>query len=87
MITWVKPSGLQIETNDMKTTVAYCKSLGWEIISNDAECNDPDAPLFPPYERYTKAEITAEIERREGSPVGGDNKKSDLIGYLEALDE
>lgn len=29
-IKWTKPSGLKIETNDMDTTVEYCKSLGWK---------------------------------------------------------
>lgn len=28
---WIKPSGLEIETNDLKATVKYCKSLGWKI--------------------------------------------------------
>jgi hypothetical protein len=27
---WIKPSGLEIETNDMKETIEYCKSLGWK---------------------------------------------------------
>ena len=26
---WTKPSGLEIETNDMEATIEYCKSLGW----------------------------------------------------------
>lgn len=26
---WNKPSGSEIETNDDKETIAYCKSLGW----------------------------------------------------------
>lgn len=29
-IKWLKPSGLNIETNDKKETVAYCESLKWE---------------------------------------------------------
>ena len=29
-ITWTKPSGLEITTNDEPATVAYCESLGWE---------------------------------------------------------
>jgi len=27
---WEKPSGIEIETNDMKETIEYCKSLGWK---------------------------------------------------------
>lgn len=30
MITWEKPSGLEITTNDLKETKEYCKSLGWK---------------------------------------------------------
>lgn len=29
-IKWVKPSGVEIETNDMPETVAYCESLEWK---------------------------------------------------------
>jgi hypothetical protein len=27
---WIKPSGLEIETNDSEETIKYCKSLGWK---------------------------------------------------------
>lgn len=30
MITWVKPSGSEITTNDLKETIEYCKSLGFK---------------------------------------------------------
>ena len=30
MITWTRPSGAEIETNDLEATVLYCESLGWE---------------------------------------------------------
>lgn len=29
-ITWTKPSGLKITTNDKKETIEYCESLGWK---------------------------------------------------------
>ena len=29
IITWKKPSGDEIKTNDMEVTIAYCKSIGW----------------------------------------------------------
>ena len=27
---WIKSSGLEIKTNDLKETIAYAKSLGWK---------------------------------------------------------
>ena len=27
---WIKKNGNKIETNDLKETVEYCKSLGWK---------------------------------------------------------
>ena len=27
---WIRPSGSEIETNDRKETIEYCKSLGWK---------------------------------------------------------
>jgi len=30
MITWIKPSGQELETNDRKETVEYLESLGYE---------------------------------------------------------
>jgi len=27
---WIRPSGSEIETNDEKGTIEYCKSLGWK---------------------------------------------------------
>jgi len=27
---WIRPSGTEIETNDLKKTIAYCKSIGWK---------------------------------------------------------
>lgn len=30
MIKWIKPSGLEITTNERSETVAYCEKLGWE---------------------------------------------------------
>ena len=29
---WIRPSGREIETNDNKDTIEYCKSLKWEPI-------------------------------------------------------
>jgi hypothetical protein len=30
MIKWIKPSGVELETNELKATVAYCESLDWK---------------------------------------------------------
>lgn len=27
---WIKPSGVEIETNDLKATIAHAESLGWK---------------------------------------------------------
>lgn len=29
MIKWIKPSGVEIETNDREETVKHCEKLGW----------------------------------------------------------
>lgn len=29
---WVKPSGQEIETNDLPETIEYCESLGWKPV-------------------------------------------------------
>lgn len=29
-ITWERPSGSKIETNDLKATIAACEKLGWK---------------------------------------------------------
>lgn len=29
-IKWVKPSDIEVETNDNEATVKYCESLGWK---------------------------------------------------------
>ena len=29
MITWTRPDGSNLETNDMSETIKYCESLGW----------------------------------------------------------
>lgn len=30
MIIWIKPSGVEIETNGLEKTVKYVESLGWK---------------------------------------------------------
>lgn len=44
---WIKPNGTEIETNDMKATVEYCKSLGWKERDREStkEESERDASL------------------------------------------
>ena len=30
---WIKPSGIEIETNNLEETLKYCVSLGWKDAS------------------------------------------------------
>ena len=43
MIKWIKPSGVELETNDSKETVAYCESLGWKRKGAKVD-KDPEQP-------------------------------------------
>lgn len=47
---WVKPSGIEIETNDAPATVEHCRSLGWEEKKPKAK------PKAKPKSKPTKAE-------------------------------
>lgn len=38
---WIKPSGLEITTNDNTETVAYCESLGWKAAVDTKGSADP----------------------------------------------
>ena len=48
-IVWTKPSGLEIETNDMEETVKYAESLGWKHAGDTPE---PEIPAAPEPETY-----------------------------------
>lgn len=42
---WIKPSGVEIETNDMPETLAYCRSLGWQAADKtETTESSADAP-------------------------------------------
>ncbi|MCH7782797.1 hypothetical protein IID62_06980 [candidate division KSB1 bacterium] len=49
MIHWEKPSGVMVETNDRKDTIAYCEKLGWKSmevedpIPEGMEAKDPNS--------------------------------------------
>lgn len=45
MIIWVKPSGLEITTNDLKETKEYAKSLGWKEKGAKKEEPVKEAPV------------------------------------------
>jgi len=40
-IKWIKPSGVEIQTNDREETIKYCESLGWE---REGEKKKPGRP-------------------------------------------
>ena len=33
---WMRPSGVELETNGLDVTIAYCESLGFKKIEEDA---------------------------------------------------
>ncbi len=45
---WKKPSGLEIETNELDATVKYCESLGWERMNGQVPEDDPPEPSTTP---------------------------------------
>lgn len=34
---WIRPSGVELETNDREVTIEYCKSLGFKPIEEPQE--------------------------------------------------
>lgn len=55
MIDWIKPSGLEIQTNDRPETIAYCESLGWKQKGVEIKTDLPQKR-----KRRTKAEMEAD---------------------------
>lgn len=53
IIKWTKPSGLEIETNDMASTVKYCESLKWVRSGAVAPAAAPDDTPEPPSDGQT----------------------------------
>lgn len=39
-IAWEKPTGIEMETNDLPATVKYCEGLGWERIGEATDSAD-----------------------------------------------
>lgn len=54
---WIKPSGLEFETNDRKETIAYCESLGFKR----AEDFDEKGEL----EAYAKEQFGVDLDKRK----------------------
>ena len=46
MITWMRPSGSPITTNDTKETIAFAESLGWTR-EGDSELRRGELPNTP----------------------------------------
>lgn len=53
MTIWVRPSGTEIETNDLPATIEACEAMGWKIkgeeqgsldLSSDEAPEAPEAP-------------------------------------------
>ena len=56
-IHWIKPSGVEIETNDSDETIAYCESLGWKPMTTRQA--DPAPEVTP---EVTQDSPTAPVE-------------------------
>lgn len=52
---WKKPSGMEIETNDMDETIEYCKSLGWEMVGKKDD--KPKAASIPMEDKSDKPKM------------------------------
>ncbi len=44
LIKWKRPSGVPLETNDMKETIKYCESLGYTQIKRGPKTKKVDKP-------------------------------------------
>ena len=63
-IKWKKPSGIEIETNDLPATVAECERLGYERLTEDI---DPVADIIK--KMKTKDEIDSFVQTSYGLEV------------------
>lgn len=63
MATWIKPSGVKVETNEMEETIDYCVSLGWEPYLEptvDPEDVDASGVEFDPVIHYKNRRMDAD---------------------------
>lgn len=72
MITWIKPNGIEIETNELPATVAYADSLKWvrEDVDEDKVEPEPEPEPCadnekPKRTRRTKEEMKAAREEAD----------------------
>ncbi len=56
MAHWVKPSGIEMKTNDMKETIEYCESLGWERTDGPAPEHETEETAGDEAEDTTETE-------------------------------
>ena len=68
---WMRPSGVEIETNDRDVTIKYCESLGFKRI----DANDDTSKEGP--KEGTKAWFVAKLTE-EGVEFNEADKKADL---------
>ena len=79
-ILWKKPNGNELETNDMKDTVEYCESLGWERVG-DGDSGDGSDKSHKDMSASELKEIFAEM----GEDYPGN--KDAAVARLEELAE
>ncbi len=62
---WIKPSGMEIETNDLPKTIAYCESLGWERVGSEEDAGGAD--------EVAVEDLPTQIESPVANPAQMDN--------------
>ena len=76
MVTWLKPNGLKIETNDSDATLKKAVELGWTLYTDDIQ-NDGDAGSGKPGSRQWHQ-----------TAVKGMSSKEEIVDYIkEAFNE
>ena len=76
MITWDRPSGTQLETNDLPETIAYCESLGWKKASDETKSID----------KMKKDELIAYAQDEHEVELDAKLSKADLLEAVKKLD-
>ncbi len=71
-IIWMRPSGSEIETNDLPATVEYAKSLGWERVDSEKSLDKMTVPELKDYAEANEIDL------------GDATKKPDILAAIEA---
>ncbi len=72
-ISWVKPDGTKLETNEMKATIDYCEGRGWK---QEGATPKDDPPVegfqaaFPEEEPEAETVEISEADVPENLPMG-----------------